>query len=169
MADVTLRPLQSEDVPGLVRITRDTGFFRPEEVAVAQELLTESILKGEACGYQVYVADEGRRAVGYVCFGLTPLTRGTWDVYWIAVDPQCQSRGIGSRLMRLAEEEIRAKGGRLILLETSSQELYEPTRRFYRSLEYREVSRIPDFYDVGDARVTLAKTLSQGGNGTMSP
>jgi ribosomal protein S18 acetylase RimI-like enzyme len=153
----------------LVRLTRETGFFRPDEVAVAQELLTESTQKGEETGYQVYVASEGRRAVGYVCFGLTPLTRGTWDIYWIAVHPRHQSRGIGGRLMRRAEEEIRGKGGRLILIETSSQELYEPTRRFYRSLEYQEVSRIPDFYDVGDARVTLAKTLSPGGNGTMSP
>jgi D-alanine-D-alanine ligase len=169
---VRLRRMVPDDLPELVHITEDTGFFRPEEVVVAREVLTEAASGGEGSGYQVYVAAdpsaEGRR-LGYVCFGPTPLTRGTWDLYWIAVAPQHQGLGIGRRLMGRAEEEVQLNGGRQIVVETSSQELYEPTRRFYCSLGYQEVSRIPDFYDRGDAKVTFAKALSQGGDHGMPP
>jgi ribosomal protein S18 acetylase RimI-like enzyme len=151
--------MHPEDVAGLVQIVRDTGFFRLDEVAAAQEVLEDCVTKGESSGYYVHVAEESEKLLGWVCFGPTPLTLGTWDLYWIAVAPDHQGRGIGTRLMCLAEEEICRQGGRLVLVETSSQELYTPTRRFYDSLGYREVSRILDFYDLGDAKVTYAKVM----------
>ncbi|HLF05114.1 MAG TPA: GNAT family N-acetyltransferase [Dehalococcoidia bacterium] len=165
---VPLRPMRPEDLPVLVRLTAGTGFFRPEEVVVAEEVLTDSATKGAQSEYLTYVAANGRGVVGYVCFGATPLTRGTWDIYWIAVDPRHQGQGIGKQLMAFAEEEIQRHGGRLVLAETSSQDLYEPTRQFYLGLAYHEVSRIPDFYDVGDARVTFAKFLPSGGDTAMA-
>ncbi len=163
MAGITLRPMRADDVEDIVRISKATGFFYPEEVEMARELALEAAKDGDASGYHVHVATQGQKAAGYVCFGPTPLTRGTWDIYWIAVDPQQQRQGIGNRLMRLAEEKILAQKGRLVLVETSSRELYEPTREFYKRLGYQEVSYIPDFYDVGDGRVTFSKKLSEGG------
>jgi len=160
--------MQPDEVEELVRITAATGFFRPEEVVVTREVLTECASKGEASGYQTWVAANGLRTLGYVCFGQTPLTRGTWDIYWIAVDPSQQRQGTGQLLMRHAEEEIGRQGGRLVLVETSAQEMYKPTLSFYSALKYQEVSCIPDFYDLGDAKVTFAKTLSPGGAGPMS-
>ena len=157
--------MQPGDVPALVRITADTGFFRPDEVKVAEEVLNDAA-SGKTSDYQVYVALVGEQLSGYVCFGPTPLTRGTWDMYWLAVAPQHQRRGIGRRLMLMAEEEIRRQRGRLIVLETSSQDLYEPTRRFHRSLGYQEECRVPDFYDVGDDRVIFTKLV---GNGDIGP
>ena len=159
--------MRTEDVEEMVRITRATGFFYPEEVEVAREVLLEAAENGDTSGYYVHVATQGQKVAGYVCFGPTPLTRGTWDVYWIAVDPQQQRQGIGNNLMSLAEDEIRSHDGRLVLVETSSRELYEPTRGFHKRLGYQEVSFIPDFYDVGDGRVTFAKVLSQGGGNKM--
>ncbi len=169
MTGISLRPMRTNDVEEMVRITSATGFFYPQEVEVAREVLLEAAEDGEASGYHVQVAVLDERAVGYVCFGPTPLTKGTWDIYWIAVDPQQQGQGIGNRLMSLAEEEIRSKDGRLVLVETSSRDLYVPTRGFYKRMGYQEVSYIPDFYDIGDGRVTFAKVLSQGGGQTMRP
>jgi D-alanine-D-alanine ligase len=157
--EARLRDMAPEDVEELVALTADTGFFRPDEVAVAREVLEEAARRGAASGYQVRVAHSGSRLLGYVCFGPTPLTRGTWDIYWLAVAPDWQRRGIGGRLMRRAEEEIARQGGRLIVLETSSQELYAPTRQFHLALGYRELGRIPDFYDAGDDKVMYGKAL----------
>jgi D-alanine-D-alanine ligase len=157
--EVNLRAMQPEDVIELVQITAATGFFRPDEVVVAEEVLEEAAELGEESGYQVYVASSNARLLGYVCFGPTPMTQGTWDIYWLAVAPGHQRRGIGRRLMQLAEEQISRQGGRLIVLETSSQELYEPTRQFHQSLGYQEQARIPDFYDMGDAKVIYSKAV----------
>lgn len=164
-----LRPMQPSDRDCLVTITSATGFFRQEEVEVAREVLTEAARQGEASSYRVRVAAEGERPLGYVCFGPTPLTQNTWDIYWLAVDPQMQHQGLGSKLMRLAESEICRCSGRLVLVETSSQDLYEPTHRFYLSRGYREVSRIPDFYDVGDDKLTFAKELTEVWSGLSPP
>jgi D-alanine-D-alanine ligase len=157
--EVSYRPMQAADLPELVSITAETGYFRSDEVAVAEEVLNAAA--AGSADYQVYVAASADRSVGYVCFGPTPLTNGTWDMYWLAVGPAYQRRGIGRRLMLLAEEQIRRQKGRLIVLETSSQELYESTRRFHRSLGYREQCRIPDFYDVGDDQVVFTKLVGE--------
>ncbi len=160
---IEIRRLRHADVEKLAALTDSTGFFYPEEITVAKELLTESATKGEGSGYFVYVAESGDNLVGYVCFGQSPLTRGTWDIYWIATDPDHQGAGIGTRLLRKAEHEISRKGGRLIVVETSSRELYRPTRSFYLSRGYREMAIIPDFYDVGDGKVIYGKAMAKRG------
>lgn len=100
------------------------------------------------------------RVAGYACFGATPMTLGTWDLYWIAVDPALHGRGIGTVLMRAVEDAIRAEGGRLVIIETASKPSYDATRRFYeRHAGCREVARVPDFYAVGDDKVMYAIEL----------
>lgn len=169
--EVSYRPMQAADLAELVSITAETGYFRPDEVAVAEEVLTAAA--GGSGDYQVYLAVSAElgaeRTLGYVCFGPTPLTNGTWDVYWLAVGPAHQRRGIGRRLMLLAEERIIRQKGRLIVLETSSQDLYESTRRFHRSLGYREQCRIADFYDVGDDQVVFTKLIGNRKGGPGPP
>jgi ribosomal protein S18 acetylase RimI-like enzyme len=97
--------------------------------------------------------------VGYLTYGPTPLTEGTYDLYWMAVATGEQGRGYGRELVDWLEKAVRDAAGRIILIETSSQPKYEKTRRFYVGLDYKEVSRIPDFYRKGDDRVTYVKSL----------
>ena len=94
-----------------------------------------------------------------MCFGPTPLTQGTFDLYWIAVDPACCARGVGTRLLLAAEEVMRSQYGRLVLIETSSGGGYELTRQFYLKNGYTLAETIPDFYRPGEDRVTFTKYL----------
>jgi GNAT superfamily N-acetyltransferase len=71
-----------------------------------------------------------------------------------------QGRGYGRELVGWLEDAVRKAGGRMILIETSSQPKYEKTRRFYTGLDYKEISRIPDFYRKGDDRITFVKYFS---------
>ena len=151
--------MRADDLERLVAITIATNFFLPDELAVAREVLTAAASVGESSGYLVYVAASEDTPLGYVCFGPAPMTRYTWNIYWMAVDPRNQRRGIGTRLMRLSEAEIHKRRGRLILLETSSRDLYSPTREFHLSMGYQEIGRISDYYDVGDDKITYAKVL----------
>jgi D-alanine-D-alanine ligase len=164
LPELTLRAMEPDEVDKLVALTEATGFFHQEEVCVAREVLTEAVSKGEDSGYIVCVAGERGDALGYVCFGPTPLTRGTWDIYWLAVHPEYQRRGIGKSLIRQAEAEIRRNQGRLAVVETSSQDLYLPTRQFYINLGYQEVCCVPDFYDIGDDKIVYTKLITTGGS-----
>lgn len=154
-----VRPMTSEDKSAVMQILRDTLEFKPAEKVVAEELLDSYLCDPLGSGYHVMVAEAGSSVVGYICYGPTPLTEGTWDVYWIAVAPKEQGRGIGSALMAFAEGKMKETQGRLAVIETSSTPQYEKTKRFYYYQGYEVISQIPDFYAPGDDKLTFWKRL----------
>jgi ribosomal protein S18 acetylase RimI-like enzyme len=161
---VALRALQREDRDPVHDILVRTGYFTAVEVSTAMELIDDWLTNGEPSGYLCFVAtDPGTDAVlGYVCVGPAPLTDGTYDLYWIAVDPNAQSRGIGRALLDWAESEVARRQGRLVLIETSSQEVYRSTVRFYERCGYALVARITDYYRSGDDKLVFGKYLVGG-------
>ncbi len=151
------------DRSGVFRILETAGNFTPEEVATALELIDEWLELGEHSGYLTYVLEardeNASEVLGYVCFGPTPLTESTYDMYWIAVDKSKHRGGVGKRLMKFAEEEIVRRGGRMLLIETSSQETYGGTIQFYERTGYELVGKIPEYYKPGDDKLIFAKKL----------
>ncbi|NJL73441.1 MAG: GNAT family N-acetyltransferase, partial [Candidatus Competibacteraceae bacterium] len=141
-----VRPLVEDDKARILDLLRRTGFFTDDEVAVAEELIDAWLYKPEQKDYRVYATGRPGEPEGYVCFGPTPATEGTYDLYWIAVDPRLQGRGIGRRLLAFTEEEVRSEGGKLIIIETSSTERYGSTQNFYLKAGYAVEARIKDFY-----------------------
>jgi ribosomal protein S18 acetylase RimI-like enzyme len=139
---------------------RGTGLFREAEVATAVELLDDA-LDGDD-DYRFLGAFEGDELVGYACYGPTPDTLGTYDLYWIAVDRSRQGTGIGTQLVRTVERTLAAAHGRLIVVETSSRPDYTPTRGFYEARGYRRAATIPGYYAPGDDLVIYAKDLTHG-------
>jgi GNAT superfamily N-acetyltransferase len=151
----TMEPRDKGPVMGLIRAT---GFFTPAEVDVAEELIDVYLEDPEQKDYRVVVIENDRKdAVGYMTWGPTPLAEDAYDLYWMAVAPAEQGRGRGKALVRWLEDEVRRQHGRMIVIETSSQPRYHPTRQFYLDLDYKEVARVPDFYKPGDDRVIYAK------------
>jgi ribosomal protein S18 acetylase RimI-like enzyme len=92
-----------------------------------------------------------------VCWGPTPCTEGSFDIYWVGIAPACQGQGLGRRLMDFAEEQIRAAGGRLFIVETSGREIYLPTRAFYERIGYTIAAVVKDFYAPGDDKIIYTK------------
>jgi len=153
-----VRPMTDRDRERVLEIIRLTEMFRPEEIEVAAELIDIYLDRPGQRDYEVVVIeDAGGRVAGYLTYGPTPLTDGTYDLYWMAVSPEAQGRGLGKELVLWLEKQVAEAGGRLILIETSSQPKYEKTRKFYLGLGYEEASRIPDFYRAGDSRITYVK------------
>lgn len=155
-----IRPALAADRERIHEILVSTAVFTQEEIDVAMELVDAFVdLTDE--NYVVDVVEDDARAVqGYVCFGPTPLTDGVFDLYWIAVDPKQQGHGFGQILIRYVENEVRRRSGRMLLIETSSKEMYGPTVRFYERSGYDEISRIKDFYRIADDKVVFCKRLA---------
>lgn len=148
------------DVAAVRQITTATGFFYPKEIDIAVELVEEYLAKGPASGYHFLFIDRGEQTVAYLCFGPIPCTTGSFDIYWVATDPQQQGQGLGSQLLAAAEKQIVALGGRQIFIETSSRPRYEPTRNFYARRGYEVVATLSDFYDLDDDKVVFRKRLN---------
>lgn len=159
---MNIRPAEPRDRERILEILVATGRFTDEEVRSAIELVDLSFQHPEKGEYVVHVAEGASGAVqGYVCFGPTPLTDGVYDLYWIAVDPRRQGEGFGRVLLKFVENEVRRESGRMLLIETSSKESYEPTLRFYERSGYDEISRIKDFYRIEDDKVVFCKRLAK--------
>jgi ribosomal protein S18 acetylase RimI-like enzyme len=155
---IAIRPLTSLDRPAVSEIVTLVGNFNQAEIDCALELIDIYLRDVEQRDYRVVVAeDSGPVVQSYACWGPTPLTRGTYDVYWIATHPNAQGKGFGRALMSFVELSVEHEGGRLLVVETSSKESYGSTVGFYRSLGYEEASRIRDFYDMGDDKLTFVK------------
>ncbi len=155
-----IRPTVREDHALILDILRRTDYFTEEEVDIADELLDSYFENNLESGYWTYTA-ETDKVSGYVCYGPTPLTDGTYDIYWIAVDPEQQGKKIGTELLSYAENDIAKNRGRLITVYTSSQEKYLSTRNFYLRRGYHEGCRIKDYYRRGDDLVVYVKQISE--------
>jgi len=159
-SDLHIAWCQASHRDAVVSLLTGTQMFRPGEVQVAKEVLDDGIRGGPDGHYQSYVAMRGGEVLGWVSFGPTPCTIGTWDLYWIAVAASCQGQGIGRALMAFAESEIRSRGGRRVIVETSGRDAYMPTVAFYERIGYRREATLQDFYDIGDAKVVLTKCVA---------
>ena len=140
-----VEPAKPEDRQGILAVTANIGIFTDEEKDTVRELWDE-----QEKGYNFLVAREGERLLGYSCFGERALTEGTYDLFWIAVDPSARRLGAGKTLMRATESEVQKRGGRLLVVETSGLDKYESTRTFYDAAGYEKEAVIRDFYKPGD-------------------
>jgi len=141
-------------------ITANTAVFNQEEVECVDELWDEYRAVGpEKSGYYFLVEKESDLVLGYACYGPRALTDRTYDLYWIAVNPDARRGGVGRKLLTAAEEAIRKLGGRLLIVETSGLSKYEPTRAFYLATGYLLEATLKDFYSEGDDLVIFTKHL----------
>jgi len=151
-----LRPLAAADRRRIEEITRAVLVFRNDEVPVALEVFDGAV--GGSPDYIALGATVDERLVGWICWGPTPCTLGTYDLYWMAVDPTMHGSGIGAALLREMEGRL-AGSARLIVVETAGRPDYRPTRAFYEARGYRKAAIIPDFYAPGDDQVVYVKAL----------
>ena len=181
-AGTRLGALEQEHRERLREILDATAVFRPEDVQVALELFDEAFEKrgvpekrdafghsrssspeAAASDYEFVGAfDSSGVLTGYACYGPTPGTDRTYDLYWIAVDPRRHGRGDGSLLLAEVERQLEARSARLLVVETSSRDVYQPTRHFYESRRYACVAHVRDFYAPEDDRVVYAKRMGAG-------
>jgi ribosomal protein S18 acetylase RimI-like enzyme len=161
--EVRIRPLESRDRSSIEDIVVSSGKFNDVEIATALELVDEAMEEGEESGYVFAVLETGNanntKVRGYACYGPVPLTQGVYDLYWIVVDPASQGTGLGWHLILSVEQDVLNRGGRMILIETSSQETYGATVRFYERNGYHLAARIRNFYTMGDDKLVFQKEL----------
>lgn len=157
-----IRAMQREDRAPVLDLIERTEMFTDAEIAVAEELIDRYLDDPGQKDYFIIVSESDEGAVtGYLCYGPTDLTEGTFDLYWMAVDPACQGNGWGKALLRQMETIVEDDHGRMIIIETSSQPKYESTRQFYLRQGCTEAARIPDFYKPGDDRVIYIKRFDR--------
>lgn len=179
-ASLTIDAFGVDQADRLEQILRNTGVFSPDEVRVARELLEEAAAESNGDGVRDVdrspppysflgsFTPEGE-LVGFACYGPTPGTDRTHDLYWIAVDPSHGRAGVASHLIDEVERRLQGQTARLLVVETSSRSDYLPARQFYARHGYAEAARVKGFYAPDDDRIILTKRIhSPDGRGARS-
>jgi ribosomal protein S18 acetylase RimI-like enzyme len=153
-----IRSPSRPDHDGIADLIR-RGPFRPEEISCALELLAAALEQTDS--YEALITEDPTTGapIGYACFGATPMTASTFDLYWIAVATAAQGRGVGRQLLAEVESRLAARGCLTLRIETSSLEGEGGAARFYERAGFERVGRIDDFYRPGDHLITFAKRL----------
>ena len=154
--------VMADDVGRVRSLVASTGFFNPAEVEVAADLVTERLTKGIRSGYNFVLAERGSSLVGYACYGPIEGTQGSFELYWIAVSPDEQRRGLGAQAYARAEAAMRKAGAKHIYADTSSSDRYAGTRGFYQRMGFHEDARLADFYAPGRRQDRLCETAWWG-------
>ncbi len=152
-----IRATVPADTPALLALTEATGAFKPLEIEALAEVLDDYHGTNAAAGHRAVTWERNGEVLGFAYYAPAAMTERTWYLWWIAVRKTEQGTGIGSALLRHAEDDIRQERGRLLLVETSSLPHYEPTRRFYHKNGYYLAAVLADFYAEGDDMVVFRK------------
>jgi GNAT superfamily N-acetyltransferase len=120
---------------------------------------------------RMYAADSATRPtfaaqLGGEIIGFVTLTRHfpqAWEVHCMAVAAARRHQGIGSRLLRHAEQYVRTEGGRFLQVKTVAEADpdagYAQTRRFYEAMGFVPVEVFPTLWDAQNPALQLMKTL----------
>lgn len=155
---MVIRKPAPHDRAGLEAALRSDGTFRADEIAVALELI-DSALEREG-DYRIRIAEVERSEIaGYICFGPTPMTAATHDLYWVVTHAGWRGRGIARALIAAMEAELREAGGTAIRVETSQTEGYGAARNLYIACGYPQAARFAEFYGPGDDLIVYYKRL----------
>lgn len=134
------------------------GLFSREEA----QFLAGGALDGGEDGSTCLVVDapDGQGLASVVYYRPEEAAERAYDLTMIAVRPDLQGGRRGAALMSQAEDDLRGRGQRLVIVRTSGTVQYDRTREFYRGLGYCEHSPVPDYWSDGDDLVLFTKRLS---------
>ncbi|MBN3947023.1 MAG: GNAT family N-acetyltransferase [Nostoc sp. NMS7] len=162
-----IRPTIPNDTTALIALADATGLFQPNQLEELGEMLSDyfggindshSLRDGKA--ERFWITDDDKGAVGVAYCEMERMTDETWNLQLIAIRPDRQGQGRGATLLRYVEQTLMARGGRVLLVETSGTPDFERTRAFYRKCGYEEEARIRDFYQAGADKIVYRKALS---------
>jgi aminoglycoside 6'-N-acetyltransferase I len=157
---MNVRVTDRNDYDAIRSLVIATGVFNQDEIDIAVELLDIFLNDPDQQDYEMYTAaDDEKRVLGYICIGPTPATTATFDLYWVAVTPDVQAKGVGTLLLNYVEQELKKRNGRLLIAETSSTSKYQKTRAFYERKGFQMLAHIKEYYKPDDDLIIYGKYL----------
>ena len=153
-----MRAFGPDDGPSVVDLVVAAGMFARDEAGFLAGGVLEPDGEGSTC--LVEDAADGQGLASVLFYRPEDSAERAYDLTMIAVRPDLQGGGRGAALMRHAEDDLRERGQRLLVVRTSGTDQYARTRAFYRHLGYVEHARVPDYWTDGDDLVLFTKRLS---------
>lgn len=154
----SVRKLDLRDLDAVKTFIVDAAVFKDYEVQDVLKSMEHYARYPDSDELLTYVYVIDNEVIGFISFGLG-LGQKTYEVYWICVSPMHQGKGVGSSLLKYAEEYVQKSRGRIIFIETSSKKEYERARLLYERMGYSMSAVVRDYFDDGDDKIVYSKTI----------
>ncbi len=151
--------LRPEDINDVRRLVQETGVFSPTEVRWAGEVIEAALKDPAGAGYYTLMAEGYLGLEGFSCYGPIDGTQNRFDLYWIAVSPKAQGKGLGGKLLSASMADARSRGATHMFIDTSTRTDYAAARALYVALGFELQGTLIDFYSDGDGKAIFGKRL----------
>jgi GNAT superfamily N-acetyltransferase len=154
-----IRTITNEDRRAVGVVAIASGLFPEEAIGFLDKMMADYFEGNQADGH-VCVLDMEDEPLGVAYYEPALATDRTWYLTMIGVRREYQGHGRGAALLKYVEDDLRANGQRMLLVETSGLQEFELTRKFYAKCGYEEEARVRDYFAVGDDMVLFRKVLN---------
>jgi ribosomal protein S18 acetylase RimI-like enzyme len=150
-----IRPVTKSDIDGLKNVADSSGVFPSEYL---DEMISDYFNNPNTQDiWFAYFDDNKPVAIGY-CVP-EKFTDGTYNLLAIGVSEDFQRKGIASQMMKYIEHLLKHKSGRILIVETSSDDAQIGARNFYPKIGYTQVGVLKDFWKDGEDKIVFWKKL----------
>ena len=121
-----------------------------------KELITEMFTTGERCPFKIerFVAKENGEVLGLLVLKKEICAT---IIYFLASKTGRRGEGIGSELLRKAEEF--AKNSKCAFLRVDVYDEFEKNKQFYLKNGFEESGRVQNYYELGDSQAFFFKKI----------
>jgi ribosomal protein S18 acetylase RimI-like enzyme len=153
--DNKIRAVLKKDIESLKKVVDSSELFPSEYL---EKMISDYFNNKDTQDiWFTYIVDNTPKAIGY-CVP-EKLTNGTYNLLAIGVSRDIQRNGIATEMMDYIEQQLKYKDGRILIVETSSDNAQIGARNFYQKIGYTEMAIIKDFWNDGEDKIVFWKKL----------
>lgn len=156
---MSTRIVTKNDYEAMLELFKAITLFTDDERLVIKELLETYLFNETQKDYIFYVSTSHDQLTAFICFGPTPMTSNTFDLYWVGTHPEYRRQGLAESLITVMKDYMKSQNAKIIRVETASQDLYAQTVAFYDRLGFMAEARLKDFYRDGDDLIIYTMRL----------
>lgn len=150
-----IQAVTNNDIDGLKKVVDSSGLFPSEYL---DEMISDYLNNADSNDiWFTHIYDNTPTAVGY-CVP-EKLTNGTYNLLAIGVSKDSQRNGVATEMMSYIEQLLKQNDGRILIVETSSDDAQIGARKFYEKIGYTQMAVIKDFWNDGEDKIVFWKKL----------
>ncbi len=150
-----IRAVTQDDVEGLKKVVDSSELFPSEYL---DDMISDYLINADTQDiWFAHFDGTTPNAIGY-CVP-EKLTDGTYNLLAIGVSQSAQRNVLATAMMQYIEQVLRRMGGRILIVETSSDDAQIGARKFYQKIGYTQMAVITDFWKDGEDKIVFWKRL----------
>lgn len=151
-----IRPTEMKDAQAILSIVAESGQFDADGLAHVQRTLRQHL---DGIGEGIWLTADDGEAVGVAYCAPEPVAGGTWNLLMLWIRADRHGKGHGGLLVKQVECELRGRGARLLIVETSGLPAFAPARSFYAKCGFLHEASVKNFFAAGDDKLVFTKSL----------